>query len=151
MVDDNDGMAASSSGGESTATTAALLRAEKATFDAAHECPLTRILGLPTRMQQDKLVKEISNLTLECNVTYEWAGNYGLLAEIMGNGAYLLLTGMEYTKPTEPPKYPEDLDKDSTKDECKRALAELDEEKIAYAMQKGFHRGMGANIWDALD
>ena len=73
------------------------------------------------------------------------------LAEIMENGAYLLLTRKEYTKPTEPPKYPEQLDKDNTKDECKRAIVELDEQKIAYAMCKGFHRGVGANIQEALN
>ena len=96
-------------------------------------------------------MEEISNLALECTITYEWSGDYGLLAEIMGNGAYLLLTGKEYTKPTKPPKYPEDLDEDSTKDECKRAMAELDEQKIAYTTRKGFHRGVGANIQEALD
>ena len=51
----------------------------------------------------------------------------------------------------EPPKYPNDLDKDSTKDKRDRAIVELDEEKIAYAMRKGFHRGVGANIREALD
>ena len=103
------------------------------------------------RTQQDKLAKEISDLALECNVTYKWAGDYGLIAEIMGNGAYLLLMGKEYTEPKEPPKYPTDLDKNSSKDEQDRAIAELDEEKIAYAMRKGFHRGVGANIREALD
>ena len=68
-------------------------------------------LGHPMRTQQDKVVEEISNLALECNVTYEWAGNYRLMVEIMGNGAYLLLTGKEYTEPTEPFKYPANLTK----------------------------------------
>ena len=120
----------------STATAAAILQAEKAVFNAVCKHPLTRILGQPTRTQRDKLVEEISNLTIECNVTYEWAGDYGLLVEIMGNGAFLLLTGKDYTEPKEPPKYPTDLDEDSTKDKQDRATAELDEEKIAYAMQK---------------
>ena len=95
--------------GKSTATAVAILQAEKAAFDTVHKHPLTRILGWPTRTQQDKLVEEISNLALECNVTYKWAGDYGLLVEIMGNGAYLLLTGKEYTKPTKPPKYQDNL------------------------------------------
>ena len=69
----------------------------------------------------------------------------------MGNGAYLLLTGKEYMEPKEPPKYPTDLNKDSTKDERDRAIVELDEEKIAYAARKGFHTGVGANIREALD
>ena len=114
--------------GKSTATAAAILQVEKAAFNAACKCPLTRILGQPTRTQQDKLVEEISDLALECNITYKWSGDYGLLAEIMGNGAYLLLTGKEYTEPKEPPKYPTNLDKDSTKDEQDRVIAELDEE-----------------------
>ena len=71
--------------GKSTATVAATLQAEKAAFDAVHKCPLTWILGQPTRTQWDKLVEEISDLALECNVTYKWAGDYRLLAEIMGN------------------------------------------------------------------
>ena len=54
--------------------------------------------------------------------------------------------GKKYTEPTEPPKYPEELDKDSIKDKHKRAIAELDEQKIAYAMCKCFHREVGANI-----
>ena len=137
--------------GKSTATAVAILQAEKAACGTVHKCPLTWILGQPTRTQRDKLVEEISNLALECNITYKWSGNYGLLAEIMGNGAYLLLTGKEYMEPKEPPKYPTNLNEDSTKDEQDRAIAELDEEKIAYATQKGFHRGVGANIREALD
>ena len=101
--------------GKSTATAATILQAKKAAFDAVCECPLTQILGRPTYTQRDKLVEEISDLALECNVTYKWAGDYGLLAEIMGNGPYLLLTGKEYMEPTEPPKYPADLNKDSKK------------------------------------
>ena len=73
----------------------AILQAEKVAFNVVCKCPLTRILGQLTRTQRDKLVEEISNLALECNVTYKWSGNYGLLAEIMGNGAYLLLTRKE--------------------------------------------------------
>ena len=68
-------------------------------------------------------MEEISNLALECNVTYKWSGDYRFLAEIMGNGAYLLLTGKEYMEPTEPPKYPANLNKDSTKDKRDRAIA----------------------------
>ena len=64
------------------------------------------------------MIEGISYLALKCNVTYEWAGDYGLLAEIMGNGAHLLLTGKEYMEPNKPPKYPDGLDEDSTKDEC---------------------------------
>ena len=95
--------------------------------------------------------EEISDLALQCNVTYDWSGNYGLLVETMGNGAYLLLTGKEYMVPNESSKCPINLDKDSAKDEQDRAIAELDEEKIAYATRKGFHRGVGANIREALD
>ena len=68
------------------------------------------------------------------------------LGKIMGNGAYLVLTGKEYTEPNKPPKYPTNLDKDSTKDKRDRAIAKLDEEKIAYTTQKGFHREVGTNI-----
>ena len=60
----------------------------------------------------------------------------------MGNGVYPLLTGKEYTEPTEPPKYPANLDNDSTKDKRDRAITELDEEKISYTTWKGFHRGV---------
>ena len=137
--------------GKSTVTVAAILRAKKAAFDAVCKYPLTQILGRLTRTQRDKLVEEISHLALECNVTYKWAEDYGLLAEIMGNEAYLLLIRKEYTKPTEPPKYPEELDEDSTKDEQDRAIVELDKEKITYATKKGFHKGVGANIREALD
>ena len=130
---------------------AAMLQSEKTAFDAVCKHPLTRILNRPMKMQQDKSVEEISNLALEFNVTNEWAGDYGLLTEIMGNGAYFLLTGKEYMKPTEPPKYPTNLDEDSTKDKRDRAIAALGETKMAYVAKKGFHRVVGANIRDALN
>ena len=57
--------------GKSTATAAAIIQAEKVAFNVVCKCPLTRILGRPTCTQQDKLVEEISDLALECNVTYE--------------------------------------------------------------------------------
>ena len=69
----------------------------------------------------------------------------------MGNGTYLLLTGKEYTETTEPPKYQANLNKDSTKDKRDGAITELDKEKIAHMTQKGLHRGVGANITDALN
>ena len=79
---------------------------EKATFDAIRARPFTKIAGRkPTWRQAENLIKEMKDAALSCDVTYDWAGEFGLLAEIVGAAKYATdnPTLNPYVAPTQPP------------------------------------------------
>ena len=48
------------------------------------------------------MLEESSHIALDCNVSYTWAGDYELLAEIEGTVQYLVTTGKNYVTPAQP-------------------------------------------------
>ena len=62
---------------------------EKATFDATRARPFTKITERkPTWRQVESLIKEMMDAALSGNVTYDWAGEFGLVAKIVGAVKY---------------------------------------------------------------
>ena len=57
---------------------------EKQTYEEIRAKPFKRIHGLPSWRAKEQLVKDCRGPALACRVSYDWAGNYGLLAEIIG-------------------------------------------------------------------
>ena len=45
--------------------------------------PFTRIQGLPTWLQKTQLIKEMEDVAMNCDVSYPWAGEFGLLAMVI--------------------------------------------------------------------
>ena len=86
--------------------------AEKTAYDAVCANPFTHIHGRLTRQDYETLKKEASDLASKVNdITFDWArdtntGNeYGLLAEIIGEPKYTLLTGLQWVQEVEQVKY----------------------------------------------
>ena len=75
----------------------------KSTHDAVISKQFTRIPGLPTWEQKESFILEASELAMSFTVTYPWAGDHGLLAEILGQAKYLAKTGKNYVPPVRPP------------------------------------------------
>ena len=75
---------------------------EKAVYQQVRDSPFTRVQGLPTWLQKQNLVKEMQAAGVGANVSYSWAGDPGLLAEIDGKTKYLADTAELYIKPTKP-------------------------------------------------
>ena len=75
---------------------------EKATQTAIVESPFTRIQGLPTWLQKTQLIEEREEAAMVCDVSYPWAGDYGLLVLIDGPVKYLTQTGLVYVEPVKP-------------------------------------------------
>ena len=64
--------------------------------------PFTRIPGKPTWEDKEKLIQEAEILALDLGVSYDWAGEYGLLAEVQGAAKYLVTTTEVYVAPVRP-------------------------------------------------
>ena len=62
---------------------------EKTIRDKVNANPFTRIMGLPTWMQSMRLLEEMASIAMECDVSYDWAEDYGLLALVDGPEKYL--------------------------------------------------------------
>ena len=87
-----------------------MLSTAKQVEATAHETvrshPFTRVHGRPTRKDYDTLKEEASALACEVeDITYPWSknatGEYGLLADIIGDAEYTHLTGITtYQVPT---------------------------------------------------
>ena len=54
-------------------------------------------------------MEEAEQIGLDMNVSYPWAKDFGLLAEISGAAKYLLNTGHNYVAPTKPPDMDPDM------------------------------------------
>jgi hypothetical protein len=122
---------------------------EKATRTAVVEEPFTRIQGLPTWLQKTRLIEEMEEAAMACDVSYPWAGDFGLLALIDGAERYLARTGLVYVEPTKPtPQHP--TINVGTAALIKQKEAENDLWKRDYAVVLGFIRGCGENMRNAL-
>lgn len=127
---------------------------EKAIFDAIRARPFTKIAGRkPTWRQAENLIKEMQEAGLSCDVTYDWAGEFGLLAEIVGAAKYALDNpGMNpYIVPTQPPNQHPNINAGGTAAALKALEAENDLALRDFAVVKGFRRAVNMNYMDAVD
>ena len=125
---------------------------KKSIYKTTHIKPFTSIPVKPTREQKNILVEEAGQLGLEINVSYTWAGDYGLLPKIHGAAKYLSNTGHNYSIPTQPPDInPDVLLPDKTQIQIKKMQSATMVAKRNYAVVTGFRRGVSKNIQDALE
>ena len=76
---------------------------ESSTYTAIREMPLLRILGTPTWQQKENMLSKLKELAINLKVHYDWAGDYGLLAIIIGTAMYQTDMTLVYIPPTQPP------------------------------------------------
>ena len=76
---------------------------ETSTYNKIQEKPFTRILSKPDWHQEEKLIKEAEEISLNCSVSYAWSQGYGILEEIQGGVKYQAATGQVYSEPLQPP------------------------------------------------
>ena len=69
---------------------------EKEVYDTIRDKQITKIPSKPTWAQKELMLEEASQIALVCNVSYDWAGNYGLLAKIKGTTQYITTPGEIY-------------------------------------------------------
>jgi hypothetical protein len=125
---------------------------EKAAYQQVRDSPFTRVQGLPTWLQKQNLVKEMQAAGVDATVSYEWAGDHGLLAEIDGAEKYLADTGELYVAPERPPQnHAGVLTGNPTNTQVRVRTAINDLLKQDYATLLGFRKGVGHNVRDALD
>ena len=81
---------------------------EKQIYEEIKASPFTRIHGKPTWRAKEKLVREARERAIKQRVSYDWAGQYGLLAEIIGAARYAAdnPTLPPYVPPVQPPHSP---------------------------------------------
>ena len=75
------------------------LSAQRAVVEAIRAQPFTRIHGQPTRKSRDRLLEEASTIASSFDVPYTWAGDHGLLVEVIGEVEYLRITQLVYVEP----------------------------------------------------
>ena len=81
-------------------------QAQKAEYDRIRAKPFTRVHGRPNRNNLDWLVQETSELLIETRIPgFSWAGEHGLLAEVIGGTQCTAKTTKVYTVPVEPAAY----------------------------------------------
>jgi hypothetical protein len=123
---------------------------ENSTYEKVIAEPYTRIQGKPTWLQTTQLVAELEAQAMMCDVSYDWAGDNGLLAVIEGAAKYLARTGENYIEPVRPgAQHPNILG--GTAAQIRAMDAENDGWRRDYAIFSGFCRGCGHNVRDALD
>jgi hypothetical protein len=123
---------------------------ENSTYEKVIAEPYTRIQGKPTWLQTTQLIAELEAQAMMFDVSYDWAGDNGLLAVIEGAAKYLARTGENYIEPVRPgAQHPNILN--GTAAQIRAMDAENDGWRRDYAIFSGFCRGCGHNVRDALD
>ena len=75
---------------------------EKNVYEQVRASPFTVINGEPSWRDAKVLVQEARESSMGVTVSYDWAGNYGLLAEIEGAAQYLTTSGKTYVPQVQP-------------------------------------------------
>ena len=112
----------------------------------------TKINGQPTFEQKENFLAEAEALAINFVVSYIWAGEHGLLAEIFGAAKYLAKTGEVYVAPVRPPiADPRILGGGLSQAAIRVAAAVNDTAKIDFAVVEGFRSGFGVIFRQAFD
>ena len=124
---------------------------DKEVYDTIRAKPFTKIPSKPTWAQKELMLEEASQIALDCNVSYDWAGDYGLLAEIEGATQYLTTTEEIYIIPTKPDNInPEILVNGTTQVRVKVLQERTIVKKRDWVVVKGFLRGASDNMRECL-
>ena len=132
-------------------------QAKATAYENVPSHPFTRIHDRPTRKDFDTIKEEASTLACEVeDINYPWSknatGEYGLLADIIGNEEYEHLTGIStYAEPVEPAAYNTTINNSTSTHERKRKEEEWEQTLMSWYIQKGFLKGVAENMRDALD
>jgi len=127
------------------------VKLEKEVYDTIRAKPFTKIPSKPTWAQKELMLEESKEIALDCNVSYTWAGDYGLLAEIEGTAQYLATTGNNYVTPTQPADIdPEILINGTTQVRVKVLQERTIVSKRDWAVVKGFRKGVCDNMRECL-
>ena len=126
---------------------------ERQVYEDIRAMPFTRIHGRPTWRTKEKLMKEAKRPALNQRVSYDWAGQFGLLAEIIGAARYALDNPAmpAFVAPVQPANTPTYPNNNPTGAQIKAATDANNLEKRDWAVLLGFRRGSGENMRDALD
>ena len=78
-----------------------------ATHQSVRANKFTKVNGQPTWQQWRNWCEEAEDEAITVHVSYEWAGDHGLLARLIVNHAYKNETDKNYVPPMRPPPIPE--------------------------------------------
>ncbi len=86
---------------------------EETAYEVFRTKSFTKIMGQPSRNAQKNLQTVACEVTMDADVSYLWAGDYGLLAKAAGAVKYKEETRQEYSQPTQPETYDAKITKDT--------------------------------------
>jgi hypothetical protein len=126
-------------------------------FEPPHS--VTRIHGHPSWSNYEILKQEAATIASEVeDITYNWSRDattgdeYGLLGDILGVNDYDHQTGIDtYVEETEPDTYDGTIDDTTPTHTRKRKEEEWERLRTCWYIQKGFLKGVTANLRDAID
>ena len=111
---------------------------EKSVFETIRDKKFKRIPGKPTWQNKEDLLAEAADVAIECEVHYAWAGDFGMLAEIVGPVRYLADTGLVYVAPVAPPEVVPDNIRGGTQVAVRTWTDNNSLERKSWAIVKGF-------------
>ena len=125
----------------------------KNAYEQVTATPFTVIPGVPSWRDVNVLVEEMKRAALEHEVSYPWAKDYSLLAEIEGTAQYLVTSGETYVPQVKPAHT--DARLTGTRPQPTAALVRVyqnknDVKKEDWATTVGIRRGIGKHWRNCL-
>ena len=130
--------------------------AQKTVNDGVRATPFTRYPGRPTRAIYKKLLQEAREAACEVTSGYEWSGDYGHLAIVVGAVKYLAITTaagtpLTYVVQVTTGAFNPAITQASSDYQIKKKSAEWDELRECYYTLCGVEEGLCANFRAAVD
>ena len=104
---------------------------------------LGAFLGWP---QKENMRSELEELTINVKVHYNWAGNYGLLAMVIGTARYQTDTTLVYIPPTQPQNRHAGITDMSKQEQHEEFKAKNNLLKRDWGVVTGWKKEVGVNI-----
>ena len=126
-------------------------QATKNEYNRVRAKPFTRIQGRPKRADWDLLRREACTLAITVRVpAYDaWAGDHGILAEIIGGPAYLAKTTKQYIALVRPTAHNPSIRANTSEFAKSKKTEEWEDLKESHAVLVAARLGIAENICDA--
>ena len=127
--------------------------ARRNAYQQAKDTTFTRVAGLPSWEQKEKFYDEAQELALTYdNVSHKWAGEYGLLAKIIGATRMNTFKNVTYVLLVKPPPVDPDVEAGNlTEKKALTAKTLKDIKLVNYTRVEGFRQGFGENFRQTFD
>lgn len=128
------------------------VQAKKAEYDRIRAKPFVHIHGRPIHQNLDRVAREATDTGVGTRIPgYAWAGEYGILAKVIGTALFQTKTAKVYVVPVKPAAFDARINSNTGKFNQNKWTAENDQKIKSWAVLLGARERIKDNTRDAVN